>query len=72
MLKPNHGDSALIKASANGYKECVTLLLEAGADVNAVNNTGNTALTIAAVAGNVSVVKCLMKANCYANGYIWE
>ena len=58
------GDSALMKASANGYKECVSLFLEAGADVNIMNNIGDTALTVAAVRGNVTVAKCLLKANC--------
>ena len=32
--------------------------------MNAVNNTGGTALTIAAVSGNVPVAKRLLKANC--------
>ena len=61
------GTSALISAISKDKCETFDQLLTAGADVNAVNNTGHTALTIAAIMGNVRIAKCLLNANCRIN-----
>ena len=43
-VKDNEGYTVLIKASKFGHKELMEFLLEWGANVNAMNNYGNTAL----------------------------
>ncbi|MEL6149872.1 MAG: acyltransferase family protein [Chloroflexota bacterium] len=42
---PEHGNTAVMLASFNGHVEAVDWLVEQGADVNAVNNAGMTALS---------------------------
>ena len=61
------GSSALMIAIKKDKNETFYQLLKAGADVNIVNNAGDTALTIAAVTENFSVVKGLLKENCRIN-----
>ena len=61
------GSSALIVAIMKDRDETFDELMEAGADVNIVNNTGATALLAAAVRGNVYVTNRLLKANCRIN-----
>ena len=60
------GTSALIIAVTKCKDGALEQLIKAGADVNIVNKTGNTALTIAAADwwGKTDIVKRLLKANC--------
>ena len=57
------GNTALHYASGLGNKECVTLLLAHGADVNARNDWGYTALHNAAYKGHKEVVELLLAHN---------
>ena len=61
------GDSALMIASANGYKECVSLLLESGANVNVQTNSGHSALIRAAADGYEECVILLLEAGVNVN-----
>ena len=53
------GNSALHLACANGHKEVVEFLLDAGADINSLNKSKNTPLHWAALLGRLEVVKLL-------------
>ena len=56
------GDTALIAAAKSGQRDCVELLLEGGADVNAPNALGNwTPLHAAAYEQHAAVVMLLME-----------
>ena len=65
------GSSALIIAVTKCKDGALEQLIKAGADVNIVNKTGNTALTIAAAdwSGKTHIVKLLLKANCRINKF---
>ncbi|KAI3434440.1 hypothetical protein D9Q98_002517 [Chlorella vulgaris] len=56
-----HGGTALLDAAANGQVEVVRLLLDRGADLEAVDSDGDTALAVAAAHGHVEVVRLLLK-----------
>lgn len=56
-------DKTLILAAAERYPEIVSLLLEHGADVDAINNGGRTPLMESALWGRLRTVKVLLKAN---------
>lgn len=58
--KPHSFEIPLHQASEHGCAPCVTLLVKAGADVNAVDSMGQTALF---VAGSPEVVRALAAAN---------
>ena len=58
------GYSALMIAIVFNKRETFDQLLKSGADVNIVDKRGDTALTMAAIIGNVTLVKCLLQANC--------
>ena len=53
------GNSALHLACANGHKDVVEFLLDAGADINLLNNSKNTPLHWACLLGRIEVVKLL-------------
>ena len=61
--------SSTLMVAINNYKSNETFdqLLKAGVDVNIMNNTGETALTLAAGRTDRYVVKELIKANCQIN-----
>ncbi len=54
--------TALILASTRGHESCVRVLLEAGADIEALADEGDTALTFAASKGHASIVQVLVNA----------
>ena len=61
MLEVKYGETALMRACDNGKVECVKLLLEHGADINAKDEDDCTALMIVCGAGQVECVKALLK-----------
>ncbi|KAL7913411.1 hypothetical protein GGI35DRAFT_466969 [Trichoderma velutinum] len=61
--KDETGNTTLIMAAAEKSDEMVSLLLQNGADVNAVNNDGRSALMEAALWGRLKSVKVLLESN---------
>jgi hypothetical protein len=61
--KDDTGDTTLIMAAAEKSHEMVSLLLQYGADANAINNDGRSALMEAALWGRIESVKALLNAN---------
>ena len=53
------GNASLHLACANGHKEVVELLLDAGADINLINKNKNTPIHWACLLGRMEVVKIL-------------
>jgi serine/threonine-protein phosphatase 6 regulatory ankyrin repeat subunit B len=58
-----HGRTALIFASNNGYIDIVKLLLDNGANVNAEDKGGNTALIFASNKGHTDIMELLKRPN---------
>ena len=56
------GCTALHKAAENNHPECIELLVQAGADVNLIDNTGSPALYYAATNGHDKCVELLTNA----------
>ena len=55
------GDTPLHVAAARGNKNIITILLEAGADINCRNQlTGDTPLHVAAAGGYLDIIKILL------------
>jgi ankyrin repeat protein len=61
------GYTALWLASSNGHIRCVTMLLDAKADVNALSTQETTAIMIAAQGGHLDVVNALIEARADLN-----
>ena len=59
--------TALIKASENRHYECLSLLVESGADVNVSDENGPTALFYVASAGHYNCLDLLLKAGADVN-----
>ncbi len=60
-IKSGKGNTALVIASKNGYKDVVEVLLEGGADVHQKDNDGYTALIWAAEKGHKGIVEMLLQ-----------
>jgi len=60
-LKNVDGCTPLSVAAVFGQKEAVSILIEAGSDLNATNNRGGTALHLACFFGKPEVVRLLLK-----------
>ena len=60
LVKNNFGFSPLHRVCQRGKKECVELLIDKGADINAQNNFGWTPLHIAARNGQKDIVELLI------------
>ena len=54
-------------AVRGGHRECLELLIKAGADVNTTKKDGETALTAAAKGGNDELVELLIKEGANVN-----
>lgn len=61
---PFDGDTPLISAAASGKLECVRLLLDRGADREATNTLGRSALLEALSNGKSAVAEALLNARC--------
>ena len=60
-------ETPLMYASGNGRSELVNIFLEAGADVNLINNTHETSVMLAAIQGHEKCVKLLIDAGADVN-----
>ncbi|MFC7441142.1 ankyrin repeat domain-containing protein [Laceyella putida] len=67
MLERDKVNLSLILAAEQGAVETVRQLLDAGADVNAVDGQGETALHKAAVQGDLAMIQCLVEAGADVN-----
>jgi uncharacterized protein len=63
-----YGDTALMWAAVAGHVDVVRLLIEAGADVRAVDDEGVTALQLARANGHTEVANALLAAGADPNG----
>jgi serine/threonine-protein phosphatase 6 regulatory ankyrin repeat subunit B len=71
--KNNWGDTPLHRmagerSSNRGFKESLDLILQYGAEINALNNQGETALTLASSIGNEEFVRILKEAGAKSAG----
>ena len=57
--------TALIFACRQGHKECLKLLIDKGADVNAQDMNTKAALRYAVFGNHIDCVKVLIASNCY-------
>lgn len=54
-------------AAANGHQDCITLLIEAGADVNATDEYGGTPLHLSSEKGFTDCISVLVAAGAHVN-----
>ncbi len=54
-------------SAEKGHEKCIRVLLDSGADIDAVNGTGLTALHLAARNGHIDVMKTLLKHDAYVD-----
>jgi peptidoglycan/LPS O-acetylase OafA/YrhL len=66
-LDPERGGTPLLWAAVTGRAEAIELLIERGADVNAVDRDGGTALHAAAFLGHEKVVEVLIRSGAKVN-----
>jgi len=66
-LPSDEGITPLIAASSEGHSSIVPLLIDAGANVNAVDKDGTTALMAAAARGHIEAVEKLLAAKANTN-----
>jgi hypothetical protein len=59
-LNQDHGSTPLLEAAINNRRDCLLWLLERGADANAANDKGSTALMWAAYFGDTKAVEALL------------
>ena len=57
--KNQYDSTALMRASENGCKEIVQMLIKSVANVDAKNNDGNTALMLASTRGHKEIAEIL-------------
>lgn len=63
-VKDAHGNTPLMRAAYYDYTDIVKILVNAGADPNIQNNSGQTALIIGLWEGSESTAEFLIKSNC--------
>ena len=60
--RSSFNNTALLHAAKHGKRNCLRFLIDNGADVNIVNNSGYTPLICSAIIGDYEGVKALLKA----------
>ena len=60
--RDGNGTTSLMMAAANGHVEAMRILLDSGADVNAINERKNSAMHWAVFTNQAEAVKCLLAA----------
>lgn len=62
IAKESNGTTALMQATEKGSEKFVSMLIDAGADLNLQNYRGDTALMLAVQRGHVEIVSMLLRA----------
>ena len=60
---------AAVKEARHCFNEPIDLLIKVGADVNAVNQDGNTVMMEAAYDGSIPCMRTLLKSEAHVNKY---
>ena len=72
MLTPQAGLSPLCAAVIGGDNECATLLINAGADVNNMDNINLTPIMQAAIKNHVECIRTLLQEGAGVNMFMVE